>query len=129
MKALLGIAVVGVTGALVWQLGSMLSTDAVGMAVGLLFGVLSGIPAALLVLAAPGARRQHDAMVNESPAPHTTVVIIPPTPRYTVAHPFAIQPAQPTVPPAADDDCPDWCEPWVWQERTGRQFRIVGETE
>ena len=56
--AILLLAVVGVLG--VWAIGSRLSTDAIGMGVGMIFGVLSGIPAALLILAAPGARRQAD---------------------------------------------------------------------
>ena len=34
----------------VWQLGEKLSPDALGMMVGLIFGALAGIPAALLVL-------------------------------------------------------------------------------
>lgn len=46
-------------GAVAWQIGARLSTDAIGMGVGLIFGVLSGIPTALLVLAA-GGRRQGD---------------------------------------------------------------------
>lgn len=51
MKTLLGLAALVFVGFLTWQIGSRLSTDAVGMGVGLIFGVLSGIPAALLVLA------------------------------------------------------------------------------
>lgn len=35
-----------------WQVGDKLSPDALGMAVGLVFGVMATIPAALLVLAA-----------------------------------------------------------------------------
>ena len=42
-----------------WRIGSQLSADAIGMAVGLLFGVLAGIPAALLVLAS-NRRREMD---------------------------------------------------------------------
>lgn len=51
---LVGILLVGVFAFLV---GQRLSADAVGMAMGVLFGVLAGIPAALLVLAS-GRRRQ-----------------------------------------------------------------------
>jgi hypothetical protein len=51
------LAVVG--GALLWQIGGKLSADAVGMAVGVLFGILAGIPTALLLVYA--LRRQEAA--------------------------------------------------------------------
>lgn len=35
-----------------WLLGSSLSSDALGMAVGMIFGLLAGVPTLLLVLAA-----------------------------------------------------------------------------
>lgn len=44
------VAVVG------WRMGGVLSPDALGMAVGLLFGVMAGIPTALILLA--GQRRE-----------------------------------------------------------------------
>jgi hypothetical protein len=53
MRHLLGIAVVVVLGFLAWQVGSRLSTDSVGMAIGLVFGVLAGVPSALLILMTP----------------------------------------------------------------------------
>ena len=46
---LAALIVVGILG---WNIGSLLSPDAVAMAVGVLFGVLAGLPVALLVLAA-----------------------------------------------------------------------------
>ncbi|NJN81633.1 MAG: hypothetical protein HC802_04650 [Caldilineaceae bacterium] len=39
-----------------WRIGSRLSADALGMGVGLVFGVLAGVPTALLVMAS-GRRR------------------------------------------------------------------------
>lgn len=55
-----GVAVL-VAGVIVWSIGSRLSTDAIGMGVGMIFGVLSGVPLALLILAAPrSGRRQPD---------------------------------------------------------------------
>lgn len=47
-----------------WRIGGRLSADAVGMAVGIVFGVLASIPAALLVLAA-GRRRDSYAGDNQ----------------------------------------------------------------
>lgn len=39
-------------GMMVWRISERLSMDAIGMALGVLFGVLAGIPVALLVVAA-----------------------------------------------------------------------------
>lgn len=49
---------------LVWRLGERLSTDALGLAIGIIFGCLAGIPGAILVLAANRQRDRH-----EPPAP------------------------------------------------------------
>ncbi|HRJ43732.1 MAG TPA: hypothetical protein PL105_17730, partial [Caldilineaceae bacterium] len=38
-----------------WRVGGALSTDAMGMAVGIVFGVLASLPVALLMLAATTA--------------------------------------------------------------------------
>ena len=65
-------------GVLAWQIGSRLSTDAVGMAVGLIFGVLAGIPAALLVAAS--GRRRDPLDVYSPPPPPTLRELPPPTP-------------------------------------------------
>ena len=52
-----GLAGIFIMGVLVFLIGQRLSADAVGMALGVLFGVLASIPAALLVIAS-GRRRQ-----------------------------------------------------------------------
>ena len=52
---LLLVAFVGAAG---WSIGSQLSSDALGMSVGILLGVLAGLPVALLVIAA-GRRSSH----------------------------------------------------------------------
>lgn len=56
---LLGVMVAAVVG-LAWFMMSRLSSDALGMAVGLVFGVLAGIPSALLVLASSRRRERDD---------------------------------------------------------------------
>ena len=56
MKQIAVVTVLMVGGILAWLFASRLSADALGMAVGLLFGVLAGVPTALLVLAS-GRRR------------------------------------------------------------------------
>lgn len=52
MKRLLILAALIFVGALGWRVGSSMSTDAMGIAVGVVFGVLASIPAALLMLVA-----------------------------------------------------------------------------
>ncbi|MCB0081783.1 MAG: hypothetical protein KDE47_12670 [Caldilineaceae bacterium] len=51
MKSLLGIALLIFVGVVGWRIGGELSPDALGMAVGILFGVMAGIPTALILLA------------------------------------------------------------------------------
>lgn len=59
MKQLSVITALMIGGILAWLFASRLSADALGMAVGLLFGVLAGIPTALLVIAS-NHRRQDE---------------------------------------------------------------------
>lgn len=62
MRGLAIAVVVVIGGLLAWFVGSKLSADAVGMGVGLVFGILAGVPTALLVMAAGrrGSRRSED---------------------------------------------------------------------
>jgi hypothetical protein len=65
--------------ALSWFFASILSPDAVGMAVGMLFGVLAGIPTALLVLA---ANRHREPEADYTPVRQPPVVVLyPPKPQ------------------------------------------------
>ncbi len=52
MRAVVVLTSLAIVSAVAWLIGSRLSTDALGMAVGMSFGVMAGVPAALLVLAA-----------------------------------------------------------------------------
>jgi hypothetical protein len=62
---------------LVWQITGRLSPDALGMALGVLFGMLAGLPVALLVLAA-AQRRPAPPRVEQQPDayPHHPPVIV-----------------------------------------------------
>ena len=55
---------VGVVG---WRIGGELSPDALGMAVGMLFGVMAGIPTALLMLASQQRRDDADNASHQRP--------------------------------------------------------------
>ena len=60
MKQLAVVTALMIAGVLAWLFASRLSADALGMAVGLLFGVLAGVPTALLVLASSRRGRRDD---------------------------------------------------------------------
>ncbi|MEZ4581552.1 MAG: hypothetical protein R3A10_07930 [Caldilineaceae bacterium] len=59
MKRFLALCILVFVGVATWIIGSKLSADAIGMGVGVLFGVMAGIPTALLLLAS-NRRRQLD---------------------------------------------------------------------
>ena len=67
MKRLAIIALLIFVGFAGWRAGGVLSTDAMSMAVGVVFGVLASIPAALLILAA--SRRSAQPEPQPSPRP------------------------------------------------------------
>ena len=76
MVAILGLAVVG-AGA--WFVASRLSSDALGMIVGLMFGILAGVPAALLVLVA-NRRRPAEEESPHGRGGYGTYPALPPPP-------------------------------------------------
>ena len=65
------VILVGV-GVLGWKLGERLSSDSIAMALGLLFGVLAGLPTALLVLASD-RRRCNEQPPQAPPSPRLVV--------------------------------------------------------
>jgi hypothetical protein len=119
-------------GALTWRLGTSLSSDALGMAVGVVFGVLAGIPTALLVMASERRRRPYDdddddatgraldrtlaANYYPRPVPYQPPVIVlvaPPSGPPPIAQREAEIQRYQGQPPA----------------QQGRVFRVVGERE
>lgn len=71
--------------ALCFNVAAMLSPDAVGMAVGMLFGVLAGIPTALLMMA--GNRRRYD----DDDEPSTAITKYSHQPPVVIVYPPAQQ--------------------------------------
>ncbi len=58
MRQAIGLAALVFVGVAAWRIGGQLSSDALGMAVGLLFGIMAGVPTALLVMASNRRREQ-----------------------------------------------------------------------
>lgn len=84
-----GLVFVGVAG---WRISEQLSADAIGMALGVLFGVLAGLPVALLVLASN--RRQERRYSDEEQVRSARQRQQPPMPQQYSYFP---QPQQPPV--------------------------------
>lgn len=67
MRQFFGLAVLIFVSIAAWRIAGQLSADAIGMAVGVLFGVLAGLPAALLVMAS-SRRREEEREAREEAA-------------------------------------------------------------
>ena len=66
MKRFLALCILVFVGVATWIIGSKLSADAIGMGVGVMFGVMAGIPTALLLLASNRRRQQDDDWQSQS---------------------------------------------------------------
>lgn len=108
-----------------WSIGEKLSSDALGMAVGLLFGLLASIPAALLVLAtsrrARRARPGGQVPAPQQPQPPVIVVAAPPAAGYGYPQQFA--------PYGVGDQRSLPASQRIIDAQPQRQFRVVGEED
>ena len=125
-----------------WRIGGSLSSDAISMAVGVLFGILAGIPTALLVLASGrrrdsrgderaenGYREQGRQLGYPACAPQPPVIVL-------TAAPGAMQPGgygthQPDARGYAQTgyaQAPGWPHERQHEQRP-RHFKVVGEQE
>lgn len=133
MKALLGLAALLVAGVLTWQIGARLSTDSIGMGVGLIFGVLAGIPASLLVFATGGQRNDDDAYeAGYRAGIRDTTDLARGAARQLPEHGATQRPAVIVVNAPAVDDLDDAIDGYTIAYPFGhqrRQFRITGEVE
>ena len=135
-----------IAGVLAWLFASRLSADALGMAVGLLFGVLAGVPTALLVLASSRRRQHEDDEDDDEAAPqgygHSGYG------QRAFGQPFPYQPPVIVLaaPQAAPAPGPQWPHPQTVDSvgypvrqalpgpgapaaSGGRVFKVVGEKE
>ncbi len=121
MKKFIAIALLIFVASAGWRLGELLSTDALGMALGVIFGMMAGIPAALIALTA--SRMGQSARSERESQPQPMNSFAQPLHNYPpvivlAGHPQAQQlPAQPqygfpALPPRAE-----------------RHFKMVGDEE
>lgn len=125
---------------LAWRIGGRLSPDALGMGIGVVFGVLASVPAALLVLAAtrrsddgedeyyeptPRRRRQPQALPPDGQPPQIIVVAPPVMPMQQAGG----QPFYGQMQPGAQGNFPALPGPAGYAMPPERQFHVVGEQE
>lgn len=124
MKRYFGLVVLVFVGTAGWRIGDSLSTDALSMAVGVLFGVLAGIPTALLVVA--GSRRASSATEGGRQRRDGERAAIQPMMGSYLPQPPVIVVAGP---PASSPGGARGGQPWEMPPRPARSFKIVGERE
>jgi hypothetical protein len=124
LLALMALVFIGVVG---WRVAEGLSSDAIGMALGVLFGVLAGIPTALFVIA---ANRRHEERPQRTMQEYGAAYPYhPPQPPVIVVtghgapQPGQHLPAHGSYPPQMPGYGP---HP---EARANRRFMMVGENE
>lgn len=125
MKHLLVIAFLIFGGVVAWRIGETLSSDAISMGLGIFFGMVAGIPAALMVMAA--ARRGQyveSDRYGERRAPHPYGA--PAQPPVIVLSAPGLLPQGQHAPNGAQTmmELPQWS-----MARQERQFRVVGDRD
>ncbi len=138
MKRFLGLIVLIFIGAAGWRVGSGLSSDAISMAVGIFFGILAGIPAALLVLASERRRPERATRdYGQSYGPHKggeygvsrhEGYYHPPQPPVIVVTGAAGTPQQPYAGLPGYGQPEGYKADWA-TTRPVRQYKVVGEQE
>ena len=144
-----GLAGIIMMGVLAFLIGQRLSADAVGMALGVLFGVLASIPAALLVIAS-GRRRQdaefddeyevddyadrrtqRQAGYNAMPSQAPVIIFAPPTAQLPPNFDGMVQPLPSQDQSNGRRSAPQRAltGPTAPPGDGGRAFRVIGERE
>lgn len=134
MKAFFALVMLTFIGLAGWRIGGQLSSDAVGMALGILFGIMAGLPTALILLAA--RRRDDDDGYDRRGRGRQQL------PAHGYASPYGAPGYQPPVIVVTGNGgaLPNQQPGGMGQQRPGlpgpaempveaRQFRVVGETD
>ena len=133
LKRLALLVVLTFAGVAGWQIVSTLSSDALGMAVGVIFGILAGVPAALLIVAA--GRRAEQRAVSDMNSPGYGLQ------PYSGRGGMGFYPQQPPVivltgagvqSSGFGQGSGAWGEepqPSPWNTRPRRRFQVVGDEE
>ena len=125
MKKLLALSIIAAGVSLAIVVGQRMSTDAMAVVVGVVFGVAASIPTSLLIVAATRGRREPIHLSGPDPRlpavdsrPQIYVVTPPAHPAGGQAAPWLQGALQQPLPPAG-----------YGQTESSRRFRVVGEDE
>ena len=128
MKRFLLLILLTFIAVIAWRIGERMSSDAISMGLGVLLGVLAGVPTALLLLVSTRGRRGDEEMgargqgqyghYPQMAAQPPVIVITGPAsaPQALSQQPGHASPARPAA--------AGWDQP-----RAQRQFKVVGERE
>lgn len=124
MKGWLGLALLVFVGVAGWRIGASLSPDALSMAVGVLFGVLAGVPTALLVMASGRRQRRQEAEREDHRRTAQQAALMHPAHYYPPPQPpVIVLTGQPGMAGQAGGG---WQAP---PPRAERRFKVVGEQD
>lgn len=126
MKKLLGLAIIAAGVTLAVIIGQRMSTDAMAVAIGVVFGVAASIPTSLLIVAATRGRREEvsyrrpDFPPPSVQAPPPQIYIVSPNGGTTQQAPWLPGgiPAQLPLPPGG-----------YYTQEPSRRYKVVGEDE
>jgi hypothetical protein len=107
-----------------WRITESISSDALGLAIGVVFGVLAGLPTALLVLASNRRSESERGGQPRGQQPMGQMGYGPQAPVIVLASP-GMQPQQALSDPAAAQAPPAAQNPWP-QHQQERQFQFIG---
>jgi len=131
VKQLTTIVLLVVGGVLAWRIADSLSSDAISMGMGILLGMLAGLPASLLLLYA--TRRRDGDEIQPHSVRHATdpQVSYPSTPPVIVlAGMGTLQQPGTNVSHLLAQQSPVSTEASAWsQPRPTREYRIIGERD
>ncbi len=116
MRRLIGVTILVAGVVLAVTVGQRMSTDAMAVAIGVVFGVAASIPTSLLVVAATRSRREEGYR-----PPRDELRSPPPAPQIYVVNP-GTQPGQGNLPWLGAPDLYAGSQP-------ARRFKLVGEDE
>ncbi len=129
LMALVFVAVAG------WRIGDRLSSDALGMAIGVLFGIVAGIPTALLLLASSRRRSEAEDSPRSNPQGRFPqngygYPAFPQQPPVIVLAGNGAQGHMPMQPGYGNvDQQPRYALPAPREMAEERKFRVVGEKD
>lgn len=124
MKKMVLLIVVAFIAFVGWRITESISSDALGLAIGVVFGVLAGLPTALLVLASNRRREPEGSGNNQRGQPMGQMGYGPQAPVIVLATPN-MHPQQALADPQAAPA--QTVQQQTWPQQQDRQFQFIGD--